>query len=105
MSGKFATVKGYGKKKRKRVFHGYKTAQHTELQVSDDLFCKEVDIREKSLVNVCNIFFINLIYINSSTYLLVLTSKFGLFRRQTTSRRKRREFFMVEKQESILNLG
>ena len=56
MSGKFATVKGYGKKKRKRVFHGYKTGQHTELQVSDDLFCKEVDIREKSLVNVCNIF-------------------------------------------------
>ena len=40
-------MKGYGEKKRKRVFHGYKTGQHTELQVSDDLFFKEVDIPEK----------------------------------------------------------
>ena len=47
MSGKFSTVKGYGKNKRKRVFHGYKTGQHTELPVSDDLFFREVDIREK----------------------------------------------------------
>ena len=34
-------------KKRKRVFHGGKTGENTEFQVRDDLFYKEMDVKEK----------------------------------------------------------